>query len=57
MFLIRSGFSILMDHPRLYFNDHCTPGSEWVRFTPLEVPRDRIWTAKDRECSISQRTC
>ena len=36
MLLIRSGLSILMDHPRLYFNDHCTPGSEWIRFTPLE---------------------
>lgn len=47
MMLIRSGLSILMDHPRLYFNDHCTPGSEWIRFTPLKVPRDRLWTAKD----------
>src|ERR1041385_973100 len=47
MMLIRSGLSILMDHPRLYFNDHCTPGSEWIRFTPLKVPRDRRWTAKD----------
>jgi hypothetical protein len=47
MILIRSGFSILMDHPRLYFNDDCTPGSEWIRVTPLEVPRDRLWTAKD----------
>ena len=45
MLLIRSGLSILMDHPRLYFNDHCTPGSEWIRFTPLSVPRVRIWTA------------
>jgi DMSO/TMAO reductase YedYZ molybdopterin-dependent catalytic subunit/thiosulfate reductase cytochrome b subunit len=47
MLLIRSGLSILVDHPRLYFNDDCTPGSEWIRFTPLKVPRDRIWTAKD----------
>ncbi|MEO6951374.1 MAG: molybdopterin-dependent oxidoreductase [Polyangia bacterium] len=45
--LIRSGLSILFDHPRLYLNDDCTPGSEWIRFTPLEVPRDRLWTAKD----------
>lgn len=45
--LIRSGLSILMDHPRLYWNDHCTPGTEWIRFTPLRVPKDRIWTAKD----------
>ncbi len=47
MLLIRSGLSILMDHPRLYFNDHCTPGSEWIRLTPIHVPRDRLWTAKD----------
>jgi len=51
--LIRSGLSILMDHPRLYFNDGCTPGSEWIRFTPLKVPRDRIWTAKDDARYIS----
>jgi thiosulfate reductase cytochrome b subunit len=47
MLLIRSGFSILADHPRLYFNDHCTPGTEWINFTPITVPRDRLWTAKD----------
>ncbi|QHS52313.1 molybdopterin-dependent oxidoreductase [Edaphobacter sp. 12200R-103] len=45
--LIRSGLSILFDHPRLYFNDNCTPGSEWLRTTPIKVPRDRVWTAKD----------
>jgi DMSO/TMAO reductase YedYZ molybdopterin-dependent catalytic subunit/thiosulfate reductase cytochrome b subunit len=51
--LIRSGLSILMDHPRLYFNDGCTPGTEWIRFTPLKVPKDRIWTAKDDNRYIS----
>ena len=45
--LMRSGLSILMDHPRLYWNDHCTPGTEWLRLTPLTVPKDRLWTAKD----------
>ncbi len=44
--LMRSGLSILMEHPRLYFNDNCTPGTEWIRFTPLRVPKDRVWTAK-----------
>src|SRR5579884_2122232 len=44
--LVRSGLQILMDHPRLYWNVHCTPGSEWIRFTPVIVPRDRVWTAK-----------
>jgi DMSO/TMAO reductase YedYZ molybdopterin-dependent catalytic subunit/thiosulfate reductase cytochrome b subunit len=51
--LIRSGLSILVDHPRLYLNDHCTPGSEWIRFTPLRVPTDRVWTAKDDARYIS----
>lgn len=45
--LIRSGLQILADHPRLYWNVHCTPGSEWLRLTPVEVPTDRVWTAKD----------
>ncbi|MEO6804582.1 MAG: molybdopterin-dependent oxidoreductase [Edaphobacter sp.] len=53
MLLIRSGLSILMDHPRLYFNDDCTPGSEWIRFTPIRVPKDRVWTAKDDARYIS----
>ncbi len=51
--LIRSGICILMDHPRLYFNDHCTPGSEWLRLTPIQVPKDRVWTAKDDARYIS----
>ncbi|MBC7537935.1 MAG: molybdopterin-dependent oxidoreductase [Bacteriovorax sp.] len=45
--LMRSGLQILMDHPRLYWNMHCTPGSEWVRFTPLKIPLDKHWTARD----------
>ena len=53
MMLMRSGLSILMDHPRLYFNDDCTPGTEWIRFTPLTVPKDRVWTAKDDARYIS----
>ncbi|MGB7468346.1 MAG: molybdopterin-dependent oxidoreductase, partial [Candidatus Acidiferrum sp.] len=47
MMLIRSGISILYDHPRLYFNNDCTPGTEWIRLTPIIVPTDRVWTAKD----------
>ena len=45
--LVRSGLQILMDHPRLYWNVHCTPDTEWLRLTPIEVPTDRVWTAKD----------
>jgi len=42
MLLVRSGLSILMDHPRLYWNRHCTPNTEWMRFTPLAVGRLRL---------------
>jgi len=51
--IVRSGLSILMDHPRLYWNDHCTPGTEWLRFTPIKVPKDRPWTSKDDARYIS----
>lgn len=51
--LARAGISILMDHPRLYWNDDCTPGTEWLRFTPIDVPRNRVWTAKDDARYIS----
>ncbi|MGA2061256.1 MAG: molybdopterin-dependent oxidoreductase [Thermoguttaceae bacterium] len=51
--IIRSGLQILMDHPRLYWNVHCTPGTEWLRFTPVEVPRDRVWTSKDDSRHLS----
>jgi methionine sulfoxide reductase catalytic subunit len=45
-FIIRAGIQILADHPRLYWNRDCTPGTEWFRFLH-PVPTDRIWTAKD----------
>jgi DMSO/TMAO reductase YedYZ molybdopterin-dependent catalytic subunit/thiosulfate reductase cytochrome b subunit len=45
--LIRSGLQILMDHPRLYWSVDCTPGSEWLRLTPITVPMDQVWTSKD----------
>jgi DMSO/TMAO reductase YedYZ molybdopterin-dependent catalytic subunit/thiosulfate reductase cytochrome b subunit len=45
--IIRSGLSILVDHPRLYWNNGCTPTTEWARFTPIVVPMDRMWTAKE----------
>lgn len=51
--LIRSGLSILMDHPRLYTDRGCTPGREIIKFTPVEVPTDRMWTAKDDNRYIS----
>jgi DMSO/TMAO reductase YedYZ molybdopterin-dependent catalytic subunit/thiosulfate reductase cytochrome b subunit len=51
--IIRSGLSILVDHPRLYWNNGCAPETEWLRFTPLKVPRDKVWTAKEDARYIS----
>lgn len=52
-FLIRSGIQILMDHPKLYWNDHCTPGSEWLSFTRKQMPRDRLWTSMDEAETVN----
>jgi len=46
MLIMRAGIQILADHPRLYWNRDCTPGTEWFRFQH-PVPEGRIWTAKD----------
>jgi DMSO/TMAO reductase YedYZ molybdopterin-dependent catalytic subunit/thiosulfate reductase cytochrome b subunit len=51
--LIRSGIQILSDHPRLYWNRHCTPGSEWIKFTRNVVPKDRLWTSMDEAVHVS----
>ena len=51
--IIRSGLSILWDHPRLYRNVHCTPDTEWIRFTPTKVPMDRLYTANDDQRYLS----
>jgi methionine sulfoxide reductase catalytic subunit len=50
--LIRSGIEILSAHPRFYWNDHCTPGSEWLKFTKKRRPTGRLWTASDEESSF-----
>ena len=47
--LIRSGIEILGGHPMLYFNDHCRPGSEWIRFTSKRMFRNLRWTAEDEK--------
>lgn len=47
MLIIRSGLSILADHPRLYWNNSCKPGSSWIRFTPVKIPDNKTYTAKE----------
>lgn len=54
MFIIRAGWQILADHPRLYLNADSTPDTDWLRLRgPIPADRrdpteaKRIWTAKD----------
>ena len=51
--LIRSGFEILAAHPQFYWNDDCTPGSEWLTFSKKKRSDDRLRTADDEEISFS----
>lgn len=51
--LMRSGVQILADHPKLYWNDDTTPGSEWVKFGKKMMPEDRLWTSMDEAESIN----
>src|SRR5579884_3630422 len=53
--LIRSGIQILAAHPRLYWNDNCTPGTEWIKFTRKKVPvkKDVVYTSLDDEVAAS----
>ncbi len=45
IFIIRSGVTILADHPRLYWTRHSTPGKDWFRMQK-PVPDDPLYTAK-----------
>lgn len=51
LFLVLSGSNILMDHPRLYWTLHCTPGKEWIRWRG-DVPKDRLWNSKDDSVTV-----
>lgn len=59
MFLMRAGLQILADHPRLYLNAGCLPGTAWLRMRD-PVPADRldpedaprVWTAKDDSVAL-----
>jgi methionine sulfoxide reductase catalytic subunit len=52
LLLVRSGLEILSAHPRLYWSDHYTPGSEWLKLTKKQKPEDRLWAASDEETSF-----
>ena len=53
--LIRSGIEILLSHPRLYWNNHCTPGTDWIRFTKRVVPAEEgQYMARDDELVLPE---
>lgn len=51
--LARSGLEILSAHPKLYWNNGCRPGSEWLRMTKKQLPEGKLWTSHDEEESFS----
>lgn len=58
LLLIRSGLQILADHPKLYWNDDCIPGSEWLRFGKKNKKKpsrakDALWTSRDEAEGIN----
>lgn len=59
LFIIRAGWQILADHPRLYLNSGSRPGSDWLRIRgPIPADRldqsqaARVWTAKDDSVAL-----
>ena len=51
IFIIRSGVTILADHPRLYLTRHSTPGKDWFRMQK-PVPSDPLYTAKNDSLAL-----
>jgi methionine sulfoxide reductase catalytic subunit len=51
--LIRSGIQILADHPKLYWNDHATDGTQWLKFGKKVMPKDRLWTSMDEAETVN----
>jgi DMSO/TMAO reductase YedYZ molybdopterin-dependent catalytic subunit/thiosulfate reductase cytochrome b subunit len=51
IFIIRSGVTILADHPRLYLTRHSTPGKDWFRMQK-PVPSNPLYTAKEDSLTL-----
>ncbi|GAA4376824.1 hypothetical protein GCM10023166_28550 [Paeniglutamicibacter cryotolerans] len=51
LFIIRSGITILADHPRLYWTRHSTPGKDWFR-VQKPVPANPLYTAKEDSITL-----
>jgi len=57
MMLIRSGLSILLDHPHLYFNDGCTPRRKRKWVPPANHPwREAVRRAVEKQASRAPRS-
>ncbi len=51
--LIRSGIQIVGSYPRLYWNRHSEPGTEWLKFTRKPIPKGRTWITLEQEEPVS----
>ncbi len=51
--LIRSGIEILSSLPRLWWRRDCAPGTEWLKFTRRELPKEEgVYTSLMDERSV-----
>lgn len=55
LLLARSGLEVLSAFPKLYWNDDCPPGREWLRFSRKTFSADsrKPWSSLDEEESWS----
>lgn len=52
--LLRSGWEMLSSLPRLWWRNDCAPGTEWIRFTRRELPKEEgVYTSLMDEKSLS----
>lgn len=51
--LIRSGVEMLSSLPRLWWRNDCAPGTEWLKFTKRELPKEEgVYTSLMDEKSV-----
>jgi thiosulfate reductase cytochrome b subunit len=48
-FVMRAGLQILAAYPWLYWDDHCIPGTEWLKLTRRVIHPERPWIAREQE--------
>lgn len=52
--LIRSGIEIISSLPRLWWRKDCAPGTEWLKFTKRELPKEEgVYTSLMDEKSVT----